>query len=94
MEHMDIRQNEVPDWQPALTDVRVRQALLLAMDRAGLTEAVNFGVGGSPADAFVLRRTRSSPISIGPSPSGPTILTERRDCWPRPAGSAPRPTAC
>src|SRR5262249_44316282 len=56
MQHMDVRQNEVPDWQPALTDVRVRQALLSATDRAGLTEAVNFGVGGSVADAFVLKR--------------------------------------
>lgn len=43
---------EVPNWQPALTDLRVRQALLHAIDRQELVEAINFGLG-SPADSFV-----------------------------------------
>jgi peptide/nickel transport system substrate-binding protein len=55
MQHLDLRQNEVPDAQPALTDVRIRQALLSAIDRESLVETLNFGLGGSVADAFILR---------------------------------------
>jgi peptide/nickel transport system substrate-binding protein len=55
MEHLDLRQNEVPGWQPALTDPRIRQALLSAIDREGLVELLNFGLGGSVADMFLLR---------------------------------------
>jgi peptide/nickel transport system substrate-binding protein len=52
---MNLRQNEVPGWQPALADARVRQAMLSAIDRASLIELLGFGLGGSVADAFIKR---------------------------------------
>jgi ABC-type transport system substrate-binding protein len=54
VQHMDFQFREVPNWQPALSDLRVRQALLHAMDRAGLNDVANERVGGSVADAFIL----------------------------------------
>jgi peptide/nickel transport system substrate-binding protein len=55
MQQMDFQFREVPDWQPALTDLRVRQALLFALDREGLAELISHGLGSSVANAFVLR---------------------------------------
>lgn len=59
LQHLDVRQNEVPGWQPALTDVRIRQAILSAIDRQSLVELLNFGLGGAVADGYILR---SDPI--------------------------------
>jgi peptide/nickel transport system substrate-binding protein len=43
---------EVPGWQRAITDARVRQALLHALDRDGLTDAINLGFA-PVAHAFI-----------------------------------------
>lgn len=43
---------EVPNWQPALTDLRVRQALLHAVDRSALVDALTFGLS-TPAEMFL-----------------------------------------
>lgn len=64
MEHMDLRQYEVPNWQPALTDVRVRQALLTALDRVSLAELLNAGLAGSPADGFILPTDKIPVLAI------------------------------
>jgi peptide/nickel transport system substrate-binding protein len=55
MQQLDLQLRDVPDSQPAVRDVRVRQALLSAIDRPSLAEILNFGLGGSVADAFFLR---------------------------------------
>ena len=51
--YMDWQFREVPNWQRAVTDVRVRQALLHAIDRDALTEAINLGFA-PVAHAFIL----------------------------------------
>ncbi|MBM2812952.1 MAG: hypothetical protein HW416_3711 [Chloroflexi bacterium] len=43
---------EVPDWQPAVTDLRVRRAMMHAVDREGLADAITLGLG-SVAHAFI-----------------------------------------
>lgn len=45
---------EVANWQRAVTDLRVRQALLHATDRDGLADVVTAGVG-APAHLFLFR---------------------------------------
>ncbi len=50
---LEFQHRDVPTWQRAVTDVRVRRALMHAFDRQGLVEVVNFGIG-STADAFVV----------------------------------------
>jgi ABC-type transport system substrate-binding protein len=42
----------VPNWQRAVTDLRVRKALSHLVDRQGLVDVLNDGLG-RPADAFV-----------------------------------------
>jgi len=54
LEHMDFQYRDVPNWQPAVTDVRVRQALISAIDRQALNDLVNAGIGGSVANTFML----------------------------------------
>jgi peptide/nickel transport system substrate-binding protein len=49
---VDFQHREVPNWQRAVGDVRVRQALMLGLDRQGITEAINFGLAPS-ADAYI-----------------------------------------
>jgi peptide/nickel transport system substrate-binding protein len=49
---------EVPGWQRAVTDLRVRQALLHAVDRQALAAFMTYDLG-SPADAFIVK---SAPI--------------------------------
>lgn len=51
--YLEFQFREVPNWQRAVTDVRVRQALRHAVDHASLTEALTQGFG-SPADAFIV----------------------------------------
>jgi len=55
---LDFQQREVPNWQPAMRDVRVRQALMHSLDREGLVDAINHGLGGV-AHAFI---TPSDPL--------------------------------
>jgi len=43
---------EVPDWQRAVSDVRVREAIMHATDRQGLVDVLSSGLG-APADAFL-----------------------------------------
>src|SRR5207249_6201859 len=50
LEYMEFQFREVPNWPSALTDLRVRQALLHALDRKGLSDTLNESLGGSPAD--------------------------------------------
>ena len=50
--YLEFQFREVPNWQPAVTDVRVRRALAQAINRAGLIEVVNQGLG-TMADAFI-----------------------------------------
>ncbi|MBM2811670.1 MAG: hypothetical protein HW416_2429 [Chloroflexi bacterium] len=55
MQHLDFQFKEVPNWQPAIADLRVRRALMHATDRQSLTELINESIGGAVADAFILR---------------------------------------
>jgi peptide/nickel transport system substrate-binding protein len=41
--YIDWQFREVPNWQRAITDVRLRKALLHAIDRDGLNETINLG---------------------------------------------------
>lgn len=59
LQHMDFQFRQVPSWQPALADVRVRQALVYGLNRAGLVELMNQGLGGSVANTFVVLPTES-----------------------------------
>ena len=45
LRYMAFQFREVPNWQRAVTDTRVRQALLHATDRQGLVDTLNFGLG-------------------------------------------------
>jgi len=58
MTFMDFQRREVPNWQRAMADVRIRRALLHATDRQGLVDVLTQGLG-SIADAFI---TRSDPL--------------------------------
>ena len=49
---VDFQHREVPSWQRPVGDVRVRQALILGLDRQGITEAINSGLAPS-ADAYI-----------------------------------------
>lgn len=51
---VEFQYRDVQGWQQAVSDVRVRQALLHAIDRQGIVDVVNYGLG-SVADTFVLR---------------------------------------
>jgi peptide/nickel transport system substrate-binding protein len=52
LRYLEFQFRDVPNWQRAITDLRVRQALMHAIDRPALLDGVNFGLG-SPADVFV-----------------------------------------
>ncbi len=54
LNYAEFQYREVPNWQRAVTDVRVRQALSHAIDREGLTAAVTEGLG-VVADAYIIR---------------------------------------
>ncbi|MBM2809489.1 MAG: hypothetical protein HW416_248 [Chloroflexi bacterium] len=41
--YVDWQLRDVPGWQRAIADIRVRQALMHAIDRDGLNEAINLG---------------------------------------------------
>jgi len=50
--YLEYQFREVPSWQPAITDLRVRQALAHATDREGIANAATDSLG-APADVFV-----------------------------------------
>jgi ABC-type transport system substrate-binding protein len=54
LNYAEFQYREVPNWQRAVTDVRVRQALSHAIDREALTATMTEGLGVI-ADAFVIR---------------------------------------
>jgi peptide/nickel transport system substrate-binding protein len=47
--YMEFQHRDVPGWQRAIEDVRVRQALGFSLDKPQLAEALQHGIGG-PAD--------------------------------------------
>jgi peptide/nickel transport system substrate-binding protein len=49
---VEFQYRSVPNWQRAVTDLRVRRALMHAIDRQGLVDTVNEGLG-SVADAQI-----------------------------------------
>jgi len=51
--YLEFQFRDVPNWQRAVTDVRVRHALRQAVDHATLVEALTHGFG-SVADAFIV----------------------------------------
>lgn len=51
---------EVPNWQRAVTDLRVRQALLYATDRQGLSDTLSHGLG-RVAEAFIIPNDALAP---------------------------------
>jgi len=50
--YMEFQYREVPNWQRAVTDLRVRQAIMHATDRQGLLQVVSHGLGQT-ADTFL-----------------------------------------
>jgi peptide/nickel transport system substrate-binding protein len=52
LQFVDFQHREVPNWQRAIGDPRVRQALMLGLDRDGIAEAINFGLAPI-ADAYI-----------------------------------------
>jgi peptide/nickel transport system substrate-binding protein len=49
---VDFQFREVPGWQRAVADQRVRQALMHALDRDGIAEVINLGLAPK-AEAFI-----------------------------------------
>ncbi|MPZ12820.1 MAG: hypothetical protein GEU73_00060 [Chloroflexi bacterium] len=52
MSFSDVQFRDVPNWQPALTDLRTRQGLIYAIDRVGMGDAITLGLAPA-ADTFV-----------------------------------------
>jgi len=61
IQRTDFQYREVPNWQPSLTDLRVRQALMHGLDREGLSDLMTSGLGGR-ADTFVQRSDPFFPL--------------------------------
>jgi len=53
LKFLEFQYRDVPNWQRAVTDPRIRQAFLHAIDRQGLADAMTDGLSQS-ADAWVL----------------------------------------
>ncbi len=53
LRYMEFQFREVPNWQQAITDLRVRRALMHAADRAGIVDAASEGLGRI-GDAFIV----------------------------------------
>jgi peptide/nickel transport system substrate-binding protein len=53
LNYLDFQYREVPNWQRAVTDLRVRQALSHAINRTELGDAITDGLG-RVADAWIL----------------------------------------
>jgi len=58
MSFMDFQHREVPGWQRAVTDPRVRRGLMYALDRDAMAEVLTNGLG-TAAQAFI---TRADPL--------------------------------
>jgi peptide/nickel transport system substrate-binding protein len=54
IQRLDFQYREVPNWQRAVSDLRVRRALMHGLDRAGLADLMTGGLDG-PADAYIQR---------------------------------------
>ncbi len=67
LHYLEFQYREVPNWQPAVSDVRVRRAMTHAVDRPALAEAVTQGLG-SAAEFFV---TRQDPTYAEVEQAGP-----------------------
>ncbi|MBM2811896.1 MAG: hypothetical protein HW416_2655, partial [Chloroflexi bacterium] len=50
--YIEFQFREVPGWERAISDPRVRRALIHALDRQGIAETVNLGFA-PPADSFI-----------------------------------------
>jgi peptide/nickel transport system substrate-binding protein len=53
--YIEFQHREVPGWQPAVTDVRVRQALAHSIDRAALADTMTQGLD-TAADLFMAKQ--------------------------------------
>jgi peptide/nickel transport system substrate-binding protein len=53
LRYMEFQFREVPNWQSAITDLRVRRALMHAADRTGIVEVVSDSLG-RVGDAFIV----------------------------------------
>jgi peptide/nickel transport system substrate-binding protein len=85
---------EVPNWQSAVTDVRVRRALLHALDRDALADTTTFSFG-SRADAFFMPTDALFPeveraISKYPYDPGRAGSLLDEAAWQLPAGASVR----
>jgi len=60
LRYMEFQLREVPNWQQAVTDLRVRRALMHAADRNGLIDAVSDGLGRL-GDAFIVSNEQIFP---------------------------------
>ncbi len=49
---VDFQHREVPNWQRAISDLRVRQALMHALDRDGIADVINLGLAPK-AEAYI-----------------------------------------
>ncbi|MBM2809954.1 MAG: hypothetical protein HW416_713 [Chloroflexi bacterium] len=88
---------EAPNWQRAIADFRVRQALLHAIDREGLNEAINLGFAPmahafvSPEDPLFPEVDRAvTKYSFDPNRSA-ALMAEAG--WQRPPGGGPATNA-
>src|SRR5207237_8997436 len=52
LQYLNYQFREVPNWQRAMSDLRVREALAHAIDRPALADVSTFGLG-RVADAYV-----------------------------------------
>ncbi|MEA2639999.1 MAG: peptide/nickel transport system substrate-binding protein [Chloroflexota bacterium] len=92
-QYLEFQFRQVPNWQRAVTDVRVRQALLSAVDRQALADTINLGFGGV-ADAFIVptdplypeveQVITKYPLDLNRSSA---LLAEAG--WQKPAGGGP-----
>ncbi|MBM2812668.1 MAG: hypothetical protein HW416_3427, partial [Chloroflexi bacterium] len=90
---MEFQFREVPNWQRAVADVRVRRALLHAMDRQGIDDIVNLGFLGT-ADAFISPTDPLFPevdrtIAKYPYDPNRAIALLADAGWVRPSGDGP-----
>src|SRR5207237_785338 len=53
LRYLEFQYREMPNWQRAVTDIRVRKALMQALDRNQLASVMTSGLGRA-ADAWVL----------------------------------------
>jgi peptide/nickel transport system substrate-binding protein len=84
---------EVPNWQRAVTDLRVRQALMHATDREGLAEILSSGLGKA-TEAFIvpndpLASEVDRVVTHYPYDPGRALALLNEVGWRRPDASSP-----